>query len=292
MNEVLALTGRNIRRYFRDVGAILFSFLSVFIVAALYIFFLTDMQIESVRATVGNLADIDSVIIAWVVGGLLCIPAVSVPLFLLCFKVDDVVDGVADDLLVSPAGRFKILLGYNISAWLVGLAMTLLTFGLCEVFIAVKGGELLSMADAFRVMGVLGLMVLAFSGLFFLIILFMKKRSSVMVITSVLNTLLGFFLGLFVPVGILSENIASVIKAFPLLQGASLVRQILMGAPLNALEQQTGAAAIGEIKSVYGVTIVLNEHLLTTSDIIMILFGFAVLCYGASYIFFARQKQH
>ena len=257
MSEVLALTGRNMRRYFRDMGSILFSFLSVFIVTALYIFFLTDMQIESIQAVTGKIDGIDKVVTTWVMGGLLCIPAVSVPLFLLGFKVDDIADGVAEDLLVTPAGRLKIMLGYNLSAWFVGLAMTLLTFVFCEVFIVVKGGTFLSVNEALGVLGILALMVVAFSGFFFLIILFMKTRSSILVITSVLNTLLGFFLGLFVPVGMLSEKIASVIKAFPLLQGAAVVRQILMGSPLETLESKIGETAIGEIKEVYGVKIIL-----------------------------------
>lgn len=291
MGEIFVLTKRNILRYFRDTGAILFSFLSVFIVAGLYVFFLTDMQINSIKLVTGDLQGIDDMVISWVIGGLVCIPAISVPLFLLCYKVDDTVDGQQEDLLVTPVKRSKIMLGYMVAAWVVGFAMTTLTFALCEVFIVVKGGHLLTALSIIKVLGLLGIINIVFSGFFFFIMLFFKSKSSVMVITSILNTLLGFFLGLFVPVGALSNSIATGIKVFPMLQAASLIRQIMMEESLAKIAETTGLTAVSEIKEFYGVDIIIGGHMLQSSDIIVILIIFGLVFYGGCLLTYKRMKR-
>jgi len=291
MREVMVFAGRNMKRYFRNVGVMLFSFLSVFIVVSLYMFILTDMQIESIMAITGDVEGVENMIVAWVVGGLMCIPAISVPILVLCFKVDDVVDGVMDDLFITPMKRIKIMLGYVFAAWLVGFIMSLLTFALCEIFIGMNGGTLLQLRDMMTVIVIISLVIVSFSGLSFFIILFLKSNAAVSVVISVLNTLLGFLLGLFVPIGMLSDGIASVIKAFPALQAAAWLRAIFMRDALEKLTQTMGASAVNQIKEMYGVDIMLGEHLLSTSDIIMILIVMGIVCFGACSLVIGRTKR-
>lgn len=291
MSEVIVFARRNMKRYFRDTGVMLFSFLSVFIVVGLYMFFLTDMQIESIKAVAGNLSGIDNMITSWVVGGLLCIPAISVPLLILCFKVDDYADGIQDDLFVTPVKRSKIVLGYMLAAWIVGFIMTLLTLAFCEIFIVAKGGQLLTFIDIAKIVGILSMTIMVFTGMSFFVILFLKSKSAVMVVISILNTLLGFFLGLFVPVGMLSDKIATVIKVFPTLQVASLLRRILMKESLDNLTKVTNSQIVNQIKDIYGVDIMIGEHLLKTSDIMMIMIMLSVIFYGACILIINRMKR-
>lgn len=291
MSETIVFASRNIKRYFRDTGVMLFSFLSVFIVVGLYMFFLTDMQIESINAVTGNLEGIDDMVISWVVGGLLCIPAISVPLLILCFKVDDLVDGIQDDLFVTPVKRSSIMFGYILSAWIVGFLMTLLTLLLCEIFIVVNGGQMLSFIETAQVIGILSIAIFAFSGMSFFVILLLKSKSAVMVVISMLNTLLGFFLGLFVPIGMLPANIATGIKILPPLQVVSLLRKILMKESLDQVLGATNAEIVTNIKDIYGVDIIIGEHLLKTFDIMVILVIFSVVFYGGCIFIVNRIKR-
>ena len=291
MSEALVFAKRNIKRYFRDAGVMLFSLLSVFIVAALYMLFLTDMQVDSIKAAAGDLPGIENMVVSWVVGGLLCIPAISVPQMILSFKVDDLADGRQDDLFVTPAKRSSIMFGYVISAWAVGFVMTLLTLVLCEGFIVTKGGELLTITEMLKAVGFLSLLIFTFSGLSFFIALFLKSKSAVMVVVSVLNTLLGFLLGLFVPVGMLSSHVATSIKLLPTLQGASLLRRIFMRDALDQISAAAGPAAVADIKDIYGVDITIGDHLMKTFDIIMILVIVSVIFYGGCAVIINRMKR-
>lgn len=165
--ETLSFALRNIKRYLREPGTIIFSFLSVFIVVGLYIFFMADMQIKNSQAMMGQFADMDQIIINWILGGLVCIPAISVPLMILSFKVDDVVDCTQDDFFVTSAKRVHFVLGYILSAFILGLLMTLLTLLLGDLFIVAKGGQFLSLNAFAKVTAILALTIFSFSGFCF-----------------------------------------------------------------------------------------------------------------------------
>ncbi len=291
MNKIFSLTIRNLKRYCRDKGALFFSFLSVFIVVALYVFFLADMQIETIKSTAGDIAHIDQVIYTWILAGLLCIPAVSVPLIILTFKVDDVVDGVQDDLYVTPINRTCIMFGYVLAALVAGLIMTFLTLIIGELFILSKGGTILSFTSTLKVMGILSLIIFAFSGFSFFIILPLKTSSSLMVINTILNTLIGFFAGLYVPIGFLSEGIGNVIKIFPLSHGASLLRQIIMKTTMQEAFHSVPEKISSAIRKDYGIDLVIGNHLFTSYEMIFVLVVFCLIFYAGSTLFLKKYKR-
>jgi len=291
MIKVFSLTTRNLKRYYRDKGALFFSFLSVFIVVGLYIFFLADMQVETIKSTLGDIEHINHVIYAWILAGLLCIPAVSVPLILLTFKVEDVVEGVQDDLFVTPVNRTYIMLGYVLAALIAGLMMTLLTLFIGELFILSKGGSLLSFLDTLKVIGILCLIIIAFSGFSFFIIMPLKTNSSLMVVNTILNTLIGFFAGLYVPLGFLSEGIGNVIKIFPLSQAAALLRQVIMTNFMRDAFHLAPARSIADIRKNYGIDIVIGNHIFTTYEMLAILILFGLIFYVGSVVYLIKRKR-
>jgi multidrug/hemolysin transport system permease protein len=292
MHEMKSIIDRNMKKYFRNKGTVIFSLLSAFIVSSLYIFFLTDMQIEYVESAVGNIDGIETMITSWIVGGFVCIPAVSVPLIMLCFKVDDIVEGKQDDLYVTSAKRIEIMLGYICSAFIVGFIMTIACFVLGEVFIISQGGFLLSFLDGLKIVGVLSLVIFTFTGLEFLIILFIKTNSMVTVANSILNVFLGFLLGLYVPIGMLGETVGNIVKAFPLLQASSIIRQIIMKKSLNLVLDGAPPEIISQIREMYGVDIVFHEVLLKPVYIITIFIICGIITYvGAALVIRYRKEK-
>lgn len=291
MNAIWNLYTRNIKRYFRDKGALFFSFLSVFIVVGLYIFFLADMQIKNLNTQLGNSADISQMVYAWIVGGLLCIPSVSVPLFMLTFKIEDFLDGTQDDMFVTPVKRSYIMFGYIIAAWITGVVMTVLTFIFGEMFIVAKGGSLLPVIDYLKIFGIIVLSVLVYSGFSFFFIIRLKTNSSLAILNTVLNTLIGFFAGLYVPLGSFSDGIAIVIKLFPVAHTAALLRKIMMERSLEHSFQNTTATVINHVKLEYGIELDLFGHVFTTAEMLLYIFAFGMIFYFASILKLKRYKR-
>ena len=292
MREMKSMINRNIKKYYRNKGTVIFSLLTAFIVSALYLFFLTDMQIEYVKAAIGDVDGIGLMITTWIVGGFVFIPAVSVPQIILCFKVDDIVDGKQDDLLVTSAKRTSIMMGYVCSALIVGMIMTIACFILGEVFIVSQGGTLLSFFDYVKSFGIIALVVFSFTGFEIFLISFIKTNAMVMVINSILNVFLGFLLGLYVPIGMLGESAGNAIKTFPLLQAASILRKILMRDSMNTVLKGVDSSVVLQIREMYGVDIVINNLLIKPGSIITILITCGIMTYiGASFVFkYGKEK--
>ena len=290
MKAIWSFTLRNLKRYYRDMGALFFSLLSVLIVVALYVFFLSDMQVRSIQSVIGGRDAIEPFIHAWIVGGLLCIPAVSVPLVLLTFKVDDTAEGIYEDLIVTPVRRVYLMLGYILAAWIAGFAMTCLTLILGEIFIVVKGGSWLPILSVLQMLGIAGLTILAFSGFSFFAVHGLRTHSSLMVVNTMLNTLIGFFAGLYIPIGFLSDGVAAAIKAFPLSHAAALLRRIIMKPAMNRLFSQIPIDAAGKIRQNYGMELILGGHSFTSLEMLCVLAGFGLVFYIASAAMLAKTK--
>lgn len=291
MNAIRNLIMRNLMRYFRDKGALFFSFLSVFIVVGLYIFFLADMQIQNLNSELGNLSDVNHMVYAWIIGGLLCIPSVSVPLFMLTFKVEDFIEGAQDDMLVTPVKRSYIMLGYILAAWITGVVMTVLTLVFGEVFIIAKGGALLSVIDYLKIFGIIILSVLVYSGFSFFFIIRLRTNSSLSIMNTFLNTLIGFFAGLYFPLGYLSDEIAIVIKLFPLAHTAALFRNIMMEKNLEQTFQNTTIAVMGNMKQEYGLDLEISGHIFSSVEMVSYIAVFGLIFYIASIISLKRYKR-
>ncbi len=289
--KTISFAYRNIRRYLREPGTIMFSVLSVFIVLALYIFVLGDIQIKNVRDIMGPLGNVDQLIMNWVLGGLVCIPAVSVPLMILCFKVDDLVDMVQDDFFVTPVKRVNLVLGYILAAFGLGFIMTMLTLLLGEFYIIANGGQFMPLGNFIKATLIIALTIFSFSGFSFFIISLLKSKSSLMILNSILNTLIGFLAGLFVPLGMLSKSISSAVKIFPLAQAASLLRQIFMEDAINSVFRSGPVEQLTYFKEQYGIELTIGDQLLTSSEIIPVLAMFGIVFYIASVIVISRSKK-
>lgn len=291
MRIIMSFTLRNLKRYCRDGAALFFSLLSVLIVVTLYVFFLADMQVQSIESAIGKADGIAPFIYDWIVGGLLCIPAVSVPLIVLTTRVDDAATGITDDLAVSPAGRGKLMLGYIFAAWIAGFAMTGLTLVLGELFIAAKGGAWLPIDSLLQMMGIAGVTILAFSGFSFFAVARLRTHSALMVVNTILNTLIGFFAGLYVPVGFLSEGVATAIKVFPLSHAAALLRRVIMTPSMDRLFADVPIDVAAKIRQNYGVDLVLWGHPLTGGEMLLILTGFGIVFYTGSAVLWREGKR-
>jgi len=288
---VWQLVKRNLIRYWRDKGALVFSLLSVMIVVFLNILFLADMQIQHIKLNFSDTAGIDELVYGFVLGGLLCIPAVSVPIMLLTFKVDDAAQGTQDDLLITPVSRHLIMLGYVIAAWIAGFVMTLLTFVLGEAFIFVSGGQLLSFVSILKVIAIISVTILVFSIFSFFVIMRLRSNSALTVVNTILNTMIGFLAGLYMPLGFLSAGISDVIKSFPLSHAAALLRQVFMEMPIDRIFGTEPAQIVDQIRQHYGADIVIGGHAFQGWEMYLFLIAFGLVFFVGSVLMLTKYKR-
>lgn len=291
MRIIFNLVERNIKKYFRDKATVFFSFLSVFIIIVLYAFFLGDMQVRNIESIMGEIDGIEFLINSWIIAGLLCVSAITVPLTILGFFVEDSVKKITEDFYASPVKRYKIVLGYIISSWVIGIMVVMFTLLIGELYIILKGGELLSFLAFIKVFGLVSLSVISFSGFLFVVIIFIKSNTALDLFHTITGTTIGFLAGIYVPLGMLSEGIATAIKLFPVAQSASVLRKVFMEKPLEIVFKGAPEPIVSEVREMFGVDLVIGEHLLSTPQILLIITGFGILCYAISIFIISKRKR-
>lgn len=222
---------RNLRVYFRDRLSVFFSLLSVMLTFLLYLLFLGDVWTSDLPDVNGARSMMDG----WIMAGLLSIASVTTTLGAAGIMVDDRTTKVRKDFEASPLSRASLAGGYILSSFGVGSLMTIIGLILAEVYIVLNGGELLSLTQLFKILGLILLSVLSNTALLTFLVTFFKTNSSFGTASTLVGTLIGFLTGIYIPIGMLPQAVQGIIKLLPVSHTAVLMRQIFMEKPLQAV---------------------------------------------------------
>lgn len=278
MKATLTIVKRNLLNYFYDPSNVFFSFLSVFILIGVYGVFLGTFQVQAVEDAVGDIAGVNWLVNSWLIAGLLTVSSFTVPLNILSNMVVDLEKRVFDDFLVAPIRRSSLFLGYWISAILIGLMMTLLTFFLGElVIVFLSDGEFLSFNAHVEIIGWIVLANVSLAALSFMIITFVKSVASVNALNTIFGTLIGFLAGIYVPFAAFSESVANIFKFNPAAHIVVGLRQVFMD-PAIAFVFDGAPASVQETYMInYGVEMTWFDVTLTPMYIALYLVGLTVI---------------
>lgn len=277
MNSVKTLIKRNLLNYIYDPSAVFFSFLSVLILVGVYILFLGTLQVNDIQFNVGEIEGIRWLVNSWLLAGLLTVTSFTVPLSISSNMVGDLEKRVFDDFLVAPIKRSSIVLGYAISAFMIGVVMTSLTFLVGQVFLVFTGGEWLDVMSMGWIFVYILLSNAVFSSLSFLMISFIKSTASVNAVNTIIGTLLGFLAGIYVPFAAFSDSVANVLKLNPAAQMVVLFRDTLMQGPMEVVFKDAPAQIQANYMRVYGVSLEIFEVTWSHLWIILYASGFGLL---------------
>jgi len=283
------LIKRNVALFFRDRASVFFSLLAVFIILGLYVLFLGDMLESGLRAQGFDSSLVRPAMASIILAGMVAVTSVTGCLGALETRVADR-GGAGRDFLTSPISRGNLTRSYMLGAAIVGLVMTMVTLILSLVYIVAVGGGLPSATDLLRLALTLVLSVLAANAMMFFFTAFIKSASAFASFSAVVGTLIGFLMGIYIPVGVLPEPVQWVVRIFPMSHAASMFRQILSDGPLQSLFQGAPPAALEEFKEMYGVVFTYGNY---TSDFwfsAAVLAGTTLVFYILSVIVVRRQR--
>ncbi|MDR2699037.1 MAG: ABC transporter permease [Candidatus Methanoplasma sp.] len=230
-SNIVLFASRNVKVFFRDRVAVVFSMFAALIVIALYFLFLGDMITDGYSKT---LPDARIIIDSWAMAGLMAVVPVTATLGALGIMIQDKITGAARDFTISPMRTYEMVGGYVLGTFIIGMALSLLALAFAEVYIVSNGGSLLSAAQLAKVIGLILLSVLSASAVMFLLALFINSNNAYSTANSIVGTLIGFLTGVFIPIGVLPAAMGSVIKIIPASHSASLFRQVMMEKPMEA----------------------------------------------------------
>lgn len=237
MIKLTGMVKRNCLVFLKDKGAVFFSLLAMIIVLILTGIFLGDMNIESVTDLLKQYGGVRDAAMDrenakhltqyWTLSGLMVVNSLTVTLTVIGTMVSDAAGGKLKSFYTAPVSKFMIAVSYIITAVLIGFVFCMVTFLGYMFYINTTGGALLTFGATVKVTGFTLLNVVLFSVIMYLAALFIKSTNAWSGIAMVVGTLVGFMGAVYVPVGSLTDGVVSVLKCFPILHGASLMRKTM-----------------------------------------------------------------
>ncbi|MEG0264681.1 MAG: ABC transporter permease [Erysipelotrichaceae bacterium] len=223
---MMILIYRHLILFFKDKSAIFFSLMAVFVVVGLYVSFLGEMMIGPLVDRFGNAAR--ELSDNWIIAGTLGCVALTTSMSALGIMMEDQAKHINKDFYVSPIGNFKILFSYLISTFIITLIISLIALLIGELYIVYYGGKWLTVHAFIKLMLMMFIIILSCVCVLLSIMVHFKSTSAFSNITTIVGTLSGFLMGIYVPIGALPSGLQNVIRFFPFSHGASLYRKIMM----------------------------------------------------------------
>lgn len=287
MSGVLYFVKRNCLIYFRDKAAVFFSLLSTLIVLGLMVLFLgkaNSGELVRILAQYGGARDValdeknaEYMVQLWTLAGILLVNTVSISLTVLGAMVRDEAEKKSMAFYVTPIKRYKLSLGYILSAWIVSSVMCLVTLAAGELYFWLQGNDLLSVSNLLALCGLILLNTFIYSSIGYVLALFIHSNSAWGGMLTIIGTLVGFAGGIYLNVGAMSEQVATVLKCLPVLHGAGLMRQICTQEILQKTFAGVPEEVVAVVQEKMGIVVVMGENTFSVEEELVFLSVYAII---------------
>jgi multidrug/hemolysin transport system permease protein len=283
---MISFAKRNLLVFFKDRSSVFFSLLAVFIIIGLYALFLGDAWTNSINVDGGRFL-MDS----WIGSGLLAVVSVTTTMGAFGIMVEDKTKKIVKDFISSPLKRTNIAGGYILSAYLIGIIMSLITLVLVEIYIIGNGGTLISFSTFIKVLGILILSTFANTSIMLFVVLFFNSNNAFSTASTIIGTIIGFLTGIYLPIGQLPKSMQWVVKLFPPSHSAVLFRQVMMEEPMAVSFAGAPEAVVTEFKEVMGVIYKMGDYEVSELTSILIIAGVGVIFFFLSLLKLSQKKK-
>lgn len=290
---MLTMAKRNIKLYFRDKASVFFSLMAVLVIIALNIFFLTDALNEGMS----EVPNIEILVGTWLVAGIIAVTSTTTALGALGTMIEDKSRKIYKDFYTSPLKRSSLTGGYMISCIVVGFVMSLIAFASGIGYMVYLGADIPRWGTIFETIGIIFLASLANGSFMFFIASLLKTSSSFSAFSTCVGTLIGFLMGIYMPIGNLPDGVQWVVKLFPCTYAASALRTVLMEDVMEDTFSEFSAPqgyeifTRGDFEKFMGVNFEFGDYTTNLTTAIIVVIGMAVIFCGLSVISMSRKNK-
>ena len=286
MLKFTELTKRNLKLYFREPGAIFFSLLTMMIVIVLMTFFLGDMNVENITEFLGHYPGRDAetdkknaelLVFAWTCAGVLSINAVTVTLAAYSGMIKDRVSGRLNAIYTSSASQFTISSSYVSAAWVASVVVCVLTLVILEAIGVSRGMNWFTSAEHVKLFGMIAVNSFTYAAFMYFLSYVAKSEGAWSGMGTVVGTLVGFFGGIYIPIGGLSDAVGAVMKCTPVIYGASMFRKVMTETVLTETFDGIPAEVVNEYRLVMGIDLEIGSKAVSLAQAWWILLACGII---------------
>lgn len=241
MRTFLALTKRHIKVFFKDKGLFFSSLITPIILLILYATFLASVYKDSFVSAIKDAqklqADqglpiisvpeklIDGTVAAQLFSSLLAVSCVTVAFCSNLIMIQDKVNGVRSDFIVSPAEKSSMALSYFTASLLSTLIVSFTATIACFIYILIKGCWYMSFADVMLIIADVVLLTTFGTALSSIVNVFLTTNGQAQAVGTIVSAGYGFLCGAYMPINSFnSEILQNALMFLPGTYGTSLIR--------------------------------------------------------------------
>lgn len=236
-------------------------------------------------------ANAEILVLQWMISGIVCINAVTIPLSIYSDMIKDRTDGKLNSIYTAPISRLTISSAYIISAWICSVIVCTITLAISEAYIIFKGGEAYSVITHLKILGLICANSFAYAALMYFFAVLVKSVGAWSSISTIIGTLVGFVGGIYIPISQFSDTIARVIKCLPVIYGTKLFRNIITFDAQSALFNNVPQEIINEYRLSVGTDLSVSGNLVGDLTCLFVLLGCGVLFTVLSAIIIKHVKK-
>lgn len=251
------LVRRSLKIFLKDKTSVFFSLLAPLIVLVLYVLFLGDIQMDTVKAAFQG-APIDEKLLknfvdSWMLAGVVSVACITVSFSAQGIMIQDKEKGVLADMLASPVARGLLDAAYLLSNFVVTLCICAIVLAVAFVYVAICGWTL-SFVDVVWLILLTVMSVASSSILSTLICSALKTGSQHSAFVGITSAVIGFLVGAFMPLSVFPKGVQYVTLFVPGTYSAALYRNLFMRGALEKIDAALQGAGEG-LKDSFSMTL-------------------------------------
>lgn len=263
------LTKRHLLVFFKNKIRVLYTLLVPVIIFAVYLLFLRDLELSTVKATLLEMnivmtdalyLQITTLVDSWMISGIIGLSAITVSLQTNTVIVEDKQNGVNRDFASSPIHKNLLIGSYFFYNFIVTTLICFVFLLICLIYLAAMGEFAITFVDFLTVLAVMIYSTISSTLMTVFICSAVKTEGTMASIVAVFSTAIGFLIGAYMPLGMLPVWVQGICGLIPGTYSCALLRYGFMSMPIAALSEyvtgtlhlENGAALIETLTSNFG----------------------------------------
>ena len=166
----------------------------------------------------------------------------------------------------------------------------MLTLAVGEGYMVLQGHGLLPAADLLKIVGMIMLNAFVYAALGYLLAMAIHSDSAWSGMLTIVGTLVGFVGGIYLPMSQLPESVCNVMKCFPVLHGAAMMRVVLTKDAIEKTFAGLPEMAGDVFREEMGVEIMAGSSEITLGYQIIFLLAYGIIAIVAATWISKRRK--
>lgn len=268
---------RHLLLFIKSPINIILSFLSSLVILSLYFLFIRDFTIKAV-ADYGFISDLNNLFVdKLMTSGLLIVIGATSVLSIIFIFVKDNYSNIIKDFRVTPISYTKIIYSYFLASFIISMIITIISYLGIEIFFILHYNYHSSLSVIISSLFIITLSNIIATLLILITALKLNNFNSFSTFQTLYGVVIGFFTGVYIPIGYYPKIIRNIFFYFPLCQTTSILRNIQTNNITTDILNHYPTNTHHILYETFGIHLTFNNYLISIQKQIYMLFIVIIL---------------